>query len=172
MRKLKNKLLTVFIVFGLTFLAIFIFFKANGVFLVTDDGGNFSKEENPIKNNEDEIPSVDNVDAKEEINIYLFWGDGCPRCEEMMSFLDSIEKEYGKYYNLIKYEVWKNQENSQLMNRFGEELNEKPRGVPYLVIGNVSISGYNPSKDEYIKKTIVDQYNSKDYVDIYEKVKQ
>lgn len=170
---MKSKLLTVLIIFGLTFLAIFIFFKANGVFLVTSEEYNKPQEEIPKDTDSSkEDQNEENIDRKEKINIYLFWGDGCPRCEEMMLFLDSIENEYGKYYNLVKFEVWKNEENSQLMRKFGEALNENPKGVPYLVMGNISTSGYNSSKNEYIKKMIIEQYNSKDYIDIYEKVKQ
>ena len=46
-------------------------------------------------------------EAKEKINIYLFWGNGCSHCSNLKAFMASIEEEYGKYYNLYTFEVWK-----------------------------------------------------------------
>ena len=38
----------------------------------------------------------------DKINLYFFWGDGCPHCEELFSFLESIQNEYGKYFNVFR----------------------------------------------------------------------
>jgi len=94
----------------------------------------------------------------EKINVYLFWGDGCSACARTKTFFETMDEDYKKYYNLIKYEVWKNKENRDLMSSVGKLLNESPSAVPYLVIGNISITGYNNSKDNYIKQIIKEQY--------------
>ena len=52
------------------------------------------------------------VSAKEPVNVYLFYGDGCPHCENAMKFFSSIEEEYGDKFNLIKYETWNDRRNN------------------------------------------------------------
>src|SRR5699024_2011339 len=42
------------------------------------------------------------------VNIYFFYGDGCPHCAEAEEFFDSIEDEYGDMYNIVFYETWSN----------------------------------------------------------------
>ena len=113
-----------------------------------------------------------NIDEnKEAINVYLFWGDGCHICENLMAYFTELEKEYGDYYNLIKYEVWYNEENSNLMHEVGNKLNQTYFAVPFLVIGDEVIVGYNTSKDEYIKNRIIEEYNNSEYVDVVEQIK-
>ena len=43
------------------------------------------------------------------LNIYLFYGDGCPHCAAEEKFLDKYLKEHDNV-KLHKYEVWYNQE--------------------------------------------------------------
>lgn len=106
-------------------------------------------------------------DEKEKINVYIFHGNGCPHCQKAMEFFDSIEEEYGKYYNLVKYETWYSSRNNKLMKQVAEkmETDTSKLGVPYIIIGDKTFLGYAESYDEDIKKAIVDAYNSEDYVD-------
>ena len=57
-----------------------------------------------------------------KVNVYLFRGEGCPHCEEMLEFFDSIEEEFGQYYTMNTYEVWYNQDNANLMEEVAEKL--------------------------------------------------
>ena len=92
----------------------------------------------------------DNIDEnKDPINVYLFWGNGCHICENLMAYFDTLEEEYGDYYNLIKYEVWYNEENQNLMYEVGNRLDQTYFAVPFLVIGDEVIVGYNSDKDNY-----------------------
>ena len=54
--------------------------------------------------------------------IYEFYGHGCPHCTNSFVWFDYIEEEYGKYFDLVKYEVWYNEDNS---NAESEELIKK-----------------------------------------------
>lgn len=108
---------------------------------------------------------------KEAINVYLFWGDGCHICENLMAYFDTLEEEYGNYYNLVKYEVWYNEENNNLMHEVGNKLNQTYFAVPFLVIGDEVIVGYNNSKDNYIKEKIIEEYNNGEYIDVVEQIK-
>ena len=108
---------------------------------------------------------------KEKINVYLFWGNGCPHCEHAKEFFSSIEEEYGKYYNLIEYEVWYDDNNNQLARKVDAELNANATGVPFIVIGDDYVKGYSQMMDEEIKEKIISQYKNDNYVDVVEKVK-
>ena len=85
-----------------------------------------SLEPTPSQPNFSEETEEEIIDEnKEAINVYLFWGNGCHICENLMNYFEELEKEYGNYYNLIKYEVWYNEENSNLMHEVGNKLNQK-----------------------------------------------
>lgn len=106
--------------------------------------------------------------AKEKINIYFFRGDGCPHCEEAEKFFDSIQDEYGKYYNLVDYETWYDSDNADLMKKVASKLGEEASGVPYIIIGKKTWNGYASSYDNDITSTIKKEYNkkSKDRYDV------
>ena len=53
----------------------------------------------------------------QKINVYLFWGDGCPHCEVAKMFFKKIAPELGQYFELKEYEVWYNQENEKMLNK-------------------------------------------------------
>lgn len=75
-------------------------------------------------------------------NVYLFWGDGCPHCEKEINFLqNTVEKEYPdlKIYYL---EIWHDRDNQEIVTEVAKSLNTNVGGVPFLVIGNQSIVGY------------------------------
>ena len=128
--------------------------------------------EKESKNSKETVDSsettAETTGAPEKINIYLFRGEGCPHCADLEAFFESIEKEYGKYYNIIDYEVWYNKENSELMNEVADKLGETAKGVPYLIIGRKTWNGYENDKslNEEIKKAIVDEYNSAERFDV------
>lgn len=125
------------------------------------------------KNNQKSIQNTDSniediVFDEEKVNMYLFWGDGCPHCEELMKFLDNIEEEYKDLYNLYKFEVWHNEDNSQLMDQVADKFGKEANGVPFLVIGEESFIGYNEVMNKDIKKAIKEQV--KNDFDVYQEL--
>ena len=100
-------------------------------------------------------------------NVYLFRGHGCSHCYELIEYLTSIVDEYGKYFNLVSYEVWYNSANSDLMTKVASTLGDSANGVPYLVIGKKTFIGYRASTDaSAIKKAIKELYKSDDKYDV------
>ena len=79
--------------------------------------------------------------------------------------LDSISKEYGKYFKLNKFEVWENEDNAKLMEQFANKMGDEISGVPYIVIGNRTFKGFGEKHKEAIKDAIKEQY--KDSYDVY-----
>ena len=128
---------------------------------VTNDNSN---DENNIDNESTEKQSntvdvnLDNI-TKEggKVNIYFFWGDGCPHCEEQFAFLDSIESEYGDLYNLYTFETWQNEENAELLKTFSDAMEVESRGVPYTIIGEEVFTGFSESMESDFINAIVEE---------------
>lgn len=80
--------------------------------------------------------------AQNEVNIYFFWGDGCPHCEKEKIFLGELEKKYPRL-NVRDFEVWKNGDNRKIYAKFDKKLNASISGrVPFTVIGDKYVTGY------------------------------
>lgn len=103
----------------------------------------------------------------EKINIYLFWGKGCPHCKDLATFLDTFSKNEKEKFNLYTFEVWYNKENAKFMEEFAELTDEKITGVPYYVIGTEVFKGYMPSHNKTIKEAIKNEYSKSVHFDYY-----
>lgn len=99
-------------------------------------------------------------------NVYLFYGDGCPHCAKEELFLADLKKE-DKYKDLqvMKFEVWKDAKNAELLKRTAKQMNLKVSGVPLTVIGSRSIVGFDGAltTGEQIK-LLIGQEGQKDVV--------
>ena len=108
------------------------------------------------------------VNAK--VNMYLFYGDGCPHCAEEEKFFESY-LENAEDVSLIKFEVWHSKENQELLSKVQSAINNHSNGVPYLIIGNKPIVGYYEGiTDEQIKNTVEKTKKNKKFVDLVQKV--
>ena len=90
------------------------------------------------------------------------------------SWFDSIEDEYGMYYELVKLEVWYSQENYNLMTDVADYLNIDVSGVPFVVIGDKYTLGFSETTTpNIIINYIMDEYNKSESerIDVIEKVK-
>lgn len=104
------------------------------------------------------------VNANESVNIYLFYGDGCPHCAALEEYLNN---EYSSDKNVMvyKYEVWNNKENQELWKKVESVTGEEAKGVPYFVIGEEVYQGYSAGStwekkvDRAIKKAKKNDYN-------------
>ena len=120
------------------------------------------------------VPTAKAAD-KEPVNIYLFHGSTCPHCQELIEWFEKQEDEYGDKYNLIKYEVWENENNSKLLSLTAEylDLDTSSLGVPFMLIGEEQFSGFDPNEDpEAIIKAIEEEYDKdpSDRVNVVDKV--
>lgn len=105
-------------------------------------------------------------ESEEKANIYLFRGSGCSHCYEFLTYLEAMTEEYGKYFNLISYEVWNHENNQELLERVAKKLGDDVGGVPYIVIGKHSWAGYSESLNEEIYEAIQEEYENKNKNDI------
>lgn len=93
------------------------------------------------------------VEFKEPAKVYMFRGEGCPHCEEALEYFDSIKDKY--QFELITYEVWYDEDNQELMNKVAAGMNESVDGVPYIIIGTQTFSGYAEDYNSAIVEAII-----------------
>lgn len=109
---------------------------------------------------------VNKINAKEEVKVYLFYGEGCGYCARAKEFFNSIEEEYGDKFELVKYEVWSNQTNANLMQDTAKVFGFNAKGVPFIVIGDEYFDGYSEEYNEGIINAIEENYNSEERYDV------
>ncbi len=97
------------------------------------------------------------VEAK-EVNLYVFYGEGCPHCRDLETYLDELSNDnnYKDKFKVVKYEIWHNIENKNLMNSVSSYLNANATGVPFYIIGDFYKVGFpNPaSTDEKVIEAV------------------
>ncbi|MDD5072145.1 MAG: thioredoxin family protein [Patescibacteria group bacterium] len=87
------------------------------------------------------------------VNIYFFWGKGCPHCEQEKPFLEKMAKKYPEV-KIHSYEAWGSKQNRDLMVGFAQKLNANVSGVPFTVVGEHYIIGW--MNEEYSGAKIED----------------
>ncbi len=92
---------------------------------------------------------------EDKINIYFFYGDGCPHCAKEEKFLDRLNEKYADSIQIFRYETWKNSTNKSYMLSAKTLLGKSANvSVPFTVIGKESYSGYNDTVGEKIEKKL------------------
>ena len=107
-------------------------------------------------------------DSNDKVNVYLFRGSTCSHCFEAISFFAKIYEEYGEYFNFKSYEVWSNTDNNDLMQKVGKKLGKDISGVPFIIIGKKTYSGYTENYNDDIIKAIKKEYkkDKEDRIDV------
>ena len=103
-----------------------------------------------------------------DIRLYLFHGDGCPHCAEELKFLDTIQDNYPNL-EIVKYEVWYNDENAELLKKVEDAFDIKKSGVPTTVIGDTVIMGFSSNTEAKIERAI-QFYHNHTYHDVVSKI--
>ncbi len=77
-----------------------------------------------------------------EFVVYLFWGKGCPHCEEEKEFPRDIKKVYPGM-KVVDREVWYDKKNAALLAQMAEAYDIKAAGVPITFVGNNVFIGFS-----------------------------
>ena len=105
---------------------------------------------------------------KDKVNVYLFWGDGCGFCAKAKEFFNNENSENSKYYNLVTYEVWYDEEGRNMMEKVADKLDVEVNGIPFIVIGDKHFSGYSSGMNDRLNEAIISCYESQDCIDVME----
>ena len=104
---------------------------------------------------EDKVYNIVNVEKDEnKVNLYLFYGQECPHCEEEREWLKEIKNEYQEFLNVYEYEVWHNDDNKQKMETVKDLFSESKSGVPFTVIGDTEYVGYSETIGSILENKI------------------
>ena len=106
-----------------------------------------------------ETTSVEETE-KEPVKVYFFRGETCGYCKAALEWFDSIEEEYGKYYDIVSYEVWNDTDNQSLMQEVADVFGDEASGVPYIIVGHYTYpNGFGADSviDEESGKTMGDE---------------
>lgn len=93
-------------------------------------------------------------EVRQEVHLHIFYGQGCPHCSSMLSFLESIKEKYPTL-NIYTHEVYQDEAGRELFNELANKFNTEIEGVPTAFIDDRVIVGF--SKD--ISKTLEEEIN-------------
>ncbi len=83
----------------------------------------------------------DSQPPEQEVVMYVFWGEGCPRCAAQKPFLDQLARKYPQL-RIEDFEVYRNQNNQRLFSRIAEAYGTTPLGVPMIFVGQDFVVGF------------------------------
>ncbi len=82
------------------------------------------------------------VSAQEDVNLYFFWGNGCPHCAKEEELLKQFKNDY-PYLHIYEYEVYGDFKNMTLLQKVATKLNARVDGIPFTIIGDKYYSGFS-----------------------------
>ena len=88
------------------------------------------------------------------VDIYFFWGDGCPHCAEQKPFLKELAERYPSV-EVHDYEVWYDEANQETFKKMAAAFGFEPQGVPTTFIGNQYWTGFGAEIGASIEETVV-----------------
>jgi glutaredoxin len=74
--------------------------------------------------------------------LLLFHGEGCPHCAAERAWLEELALAYPQL-RIKQYEVWNDQANRELLDRYATELGFEPAGVPVTIVGDQVWIGFS-----------------------------
>lgn len=104
------------------------------------------------------------VSADEVIDIHLFYSSSCPHCKQEKEYLNTLSKN-DKSIKVHLYEVSKDKDNSDLLDKVQKLIDGESPYVPYTVIGSKYKVGFSNSTKVELEN-IISSYKESGYVDI------
>ena len=105
-------------------------------------------------------------ETDDQVVIYLFRGNGCGYCRAFLTFLNNSVEEYGKYFKVVSFETWYDDNNFNLMSELSQYMGSQAEGVPFIIIGDQVYAGYSSEYDDSILSSIKSLYEEKDRFDV------
>lgn len=99
------------------------------------------------------------VNAK-DINVYIVYSKTCPHCKNALAFFD----EYLPSHENVKLYKYESSEETKKVQKIMDKLDRTISSVPFIIIGEKTITGFSDS----LKQGIIDDieyYENNDYYD-------
>lgn len=127
--------------------------------------------EEALKEEKIEYDLGEYTESEDKVNVYLFRGQGCSHCYEFLEYVaNTLIKEKGDKINVVTYEVWNDKNNAELMEKVAKHFDEEAGGVPFIIIGDKTFSGYAESMNKELNDAIDKLYDSEEKYDVFEKM--
>ncbi|MFH1670748.1 MAG: cytochrome c biogenesis protein [Patescibacteria group bacterium] len=94
-----------------------------------------------------------NAQNVNDVDLVLFYGQGCPHCAGMIGFLEDMEFAYPSL-SVHKYEIYFHEENIPLFHQLAQEYGKGIDAVPTAFIGSKSFVGFSNQIGEDIENEI------------------
>lgn len=105
----------------------------------------------------DVVKNYYDIEETDTVNIYLFYSYTCPHCKKEMNFFDTLKEKYKDKIRIYTYEVTRDKANRDVLLKLKKYFNDNSSSVPFTVIGNKYILGYDESYNDKFYK-IIDEY--------------
>lgn len=115
-----------------------------------------------------EIENKDYEETKNQLTIYMFRGQGCHFCQDFLTYLNSLTKDYGNLFKLRSFEVWNDTTNAGLLKKMGDVTGTSASGVPFIIIGEQVFAGYTEEWNSDILNAIQTEAAKKEKFDYFE----
>lgn len=89
------------------------------------------------------------AESGHSVNLYLFWGDGCPHCAHAKEFLEPYVAEHSEI-GYETFEVYYSAENQQKMQAVSTILEADASGIPFMIVGNEPYVGFSEATGDKI----------------------
>jgi len=89
---------------------------------------------------------------EKEIDLYLFYGEGCPHCKEEKKWLETIKNKYNIDFHY--FEVWYDKEGQNALAQAEKLLESNATGIPYTVIMDRKFTGFSSTTKHDIESAI------------------
>ncbi len=95
-----------------------------------------------------------------QVDLYFFYGQGCPHCSKMSLFLEEMREKYPTL-NVLDKETYSNAENRELFQEMADAFETEISGVPTVFIDSKTIVGFSNaigrSLENEIQRCIADK---------------
>ena len=88
--------------------------------------------------------------AQDKPTMILFYGETCPHCKVEKWYIDQLSEKYD--FDLVKYEVYFDQDNQKLMEEYADKLWARFDGVPTVIMWNDYFMGVDFQETERLLK--------------------
>ena len=100
------------------------------------------------------ILSFSYVSAQEnEVEVYMFYGAGCPHCAMLQEFLADMQEKYS-LLTVKEHETYFNEENRETFQKMADSFGHAIQGVPTVFIDDKVIVGFSTTIGDSIEKEI------------------
>ncbi|MFZ6015477.1 MAG: cytochrome c biogenesis protein CcdA [Patescibacteria group bacterium] len=102
------------------------------------------------------VLSVADVYAQEQkdVELYFFYGQGCPHCAAMESFLERLESQYPNL-KVQDYEIYSDRYGQALFQELANAYGRQIEGVPTVFIDDKVIVGFSSAIGQSLEQEII-----------------